>query len=64
MSKGEFRIWLMLQWQEHVHEVDSYSGKLPDYDLREYFHKYKYWLKREYLYQKTWEVRDGCGKDI
>jgi hypothetical protein len=24
----------------------------PKYDIKEYFNRYKYWLKREYKYQK------------
>jgi len=58
-----FREWLRVQWQEHLLEVESYSGQLPEYNLKEYFHKYKYWLKREYLYQKSWGKSDGFRKD-
>ena len=46
-----FRLWLQEMWYQHVAELESYGQALP-YDLREYFSKYKYWLKREYRYQQ------------
>lgn len=37
-------------WYEHKAELEYY-GQQCDYDLRHYFNKYKYWLKREYKHQ-------------
>lgn len=50
-SQGKFRKWLQDKWYEHLDELDSY-GQKPDYDIKHYFNKYKYWLKREYKFQK------------
>ena len=43
-----FREWLKITWEEHKMEVESYEGKPPNYDMCEYFSKYKWWLKRLY----------------
>lgn len=46
-----FRHWVYQKWLEHQTELESYN--LPvNYNSKEYFQKYKYWLKREYIYQK------------
>lgn len=47
-----FRIWLQNKWFEHLDELDSLGLKEPDYDIKHYFNKYKYWLKREYRHQR------------
>jgi len=49
---SDFRIWLNNIWYEHSNEVFNWTGKNPEYNLKEYFEKYKYWLKREYKHQK------------
>jgi hypothetical protein len=46
-----FRHWLHEKWLEHQDELESY-GQTLSYDLKEYFARYKYWLKREYRYQQ------------
>lgn len=46
-----FRRWLQERWYEHLTELESY-GMPAQYDLKEYFAKYKYWLKREYRHQQ------------
>ena len=46
-----FRHWLHEKWLEHQDELESY-GQTLSYDLKEYFTKYKYWLKREYRHQQ------------
>lgn len=46
-----FRLWVQKMWYEHVDELTSYGQPLR-YSYQEYFAKYKYWLKREYQYQK------------
>lgn len=45
-----FRQWLQEMWMTHKDELDS-IGQSLDYDLKDYFNKYKYWLKREYKHQ-------------
>lgn len=47
-----FRVWCQRMWYEHLEEFESWFHTLPTYDSKEYFAKYKYWLKREYQHQK------------
>lgn len=47
---NEFRIWLQNLWYDNCEEHRE-CNELP-YTMQEYFHKYKFWLKREFLYQK------------
>jgi hypothetical protein len=42
-----FRAWLHQKWLEHCAELEGYNQPL-NYDLKAYFNKYKYWLKRIY----------------
>jgi len=51
MSVPSFRHWLQNKWYEHKDELESYGQDLP-YSAKEYFARYKYWLKREYRYQQ------------
>lgn len=46
-----FRMWCREKWFEHKDELELYQQGLS-YDAAEYFAKYKYWLKREYKFQK------------
>lgn len=46
-----FRTWLQEMWMNHKDEIDS-LGQNCDYDIKHYFNKYKYWLKREYKHQR------------
>lgn len=50
-----FRTWLQNKWYEHLDELDSLGIPHPDYDLKKYFEKYKWWLKREYQFQRKQE---------
>ena len=54
-TKG-FKEWLQDMWMAHKDEADSFGQRI-DYDIAEYFNKYKYWLKREYRHQmsKQWK---------
>lgn len=53
MSKySSFRHWLKEKWYEHLDEIVDLTGQRPRYDEREYFNKYKWWLRREYRYQQ------------
>jgi hypothetical protein len=45
-----FREWLQEMWMTHKDELDSFGQRI-DYDVAEYFNRYKYWLKREYKHQ-------------
>lgn len=47
----KFRAWLQEMWFQHQAELESYGQSL-DYDLKDYFARYKYWLKREYRHQQ------------
>jgi len=47
-----FRQWLQQQWYAHCLEIEEWTGRTPDYDIKHYFNKYKYWLKREYRHQQ------------
>lgn len=46
-----FRSWCHEKWFEHKDELAAYGQALP-HSAREYFAKYKYWLKREYQHQQ------------
>jgi hypothetical protein len=47
-----FRTWCREKWYEHIDEMVTYTGNEPSYNSREYFAKYKYWLKREFKFQQ------------
>jgi hypothetical protein len=49
MTAKPFRQWLNDLWRDNCDEHDGW-GQLR-MTMKEYFHKYKYWLKREYRYQ-------------
>ena len=46
----QFRMWVQEIWYQNRSEHEEY-GELP-YSLQEYWDQYKYWLKREYRYQR------------
>lgn len=47
---SEFRTWVRYIWAECVLERESLG--LSTIDSKEYFSKYKYWLKREFQHRK------------
>jgi hypothetical protein len=49
--KHSFRMWCQEKWFEHKDELEAYQQPLP-YTAREYFNRYKFWLKREYKHQQ------------
>ena len=51
MKDSAFRNWVNNIWFEHKREVLSFTGKPCDYDVQQYFNKYKWWLKREFISQ-------------
>jgi hypothetical protein len=50
---SKFRLWVHNLWFDNTSEHIEY-GELP-YTMLEYFNKYKWWLKREYRFQKNRE---------
>lgn len=50
-TTNEFRRWVINLWIENTDERQGYR-ELP-YSIKEYFNKYKWWLKREYRFQKS-----------
>jgi len=44
-----FRSWVLEMWFFHVEEVLSNDRKIPDYGMKEYFQRNKWFLKRMYL---------------
>lgn len=46
-----FRTWVYDLWQDNCEEYLT-ASQTP-YILSEYFARYKYWLKREYRYQRS-----------
>jgi len=52
MTGMTFRVWCNEMWFNHCDEIETYTGKRPDYKAKDYFAKYKWFLKREYVYLK------------
>jgi hypothetical protein len=50
--KVTFRSWVNQLWLEHKKEVLEVTGKPVNYEAKEYFTKYKWWLRREYKFQR------------
>ncbi len=46
-----FKSWCQEMWYNHIDEMVSVTGKPPCYTAKDYFTKYKWWLKREYKFQ-------------
>lgn len=46
-----FRHWLHELWLQNCDEYDEV--RQPRYTQEEYFKMYKYWLKREYKFQRS-----------
>jgi len=54
ISKKEkpFKFWVQELWMQHKDEYSDLKIPIPEKDISEYFRVYKYWLKREYKYQR------------
>ncbi len=64
MKQGTFRHWLNEKWYEHKEECAVWHTA-PCGDVKEYFNKYKYWLKREYRHHQAKELKaQQKGADI
>lgn len=48
---SNFRRWVRILWAENTIERQEYQD-LP-YSINEYWNRYKWWLKREYRFQKS-----------
>lgn len=46
-----FRQWCQEMWYDHCSEFEGWFNRQPEYNVKEYFNRYKFWLKREYRYQ-------------
>ena len=46
---SKFRLWVFRLWHENLEERSLY--KEQRLSMQEYWEKYKWWLKREYLHQ-------------
>lgn len=49
----DFRAWCYEKWMEHCDEVESFGAPNPFQDSAEYFRMYKWWLKRQYIFEKS-----------
>lgn len=56
-----FRQWVQDIWFEHCEEVEAWERRAPTYGPREYFNKYKWWLRREYKHRFQTEPARGSN---
>jgi len=55
MKKGSsFRLWVENIWRENCKECLEWKEQEPS--LATYWNKYKWWLKREFRFQKSKDV--------
>jgi len=54
MKESNFRVWLNRMWLEHKDDVLEHTGNEVSYDLRDYFLKYRWWLKTIYKREKQY----------
>lgn len=57
MKNSHFANWLRNIWLDNCAEHENFH-ELP-YTMKEYFDKYKWWLKREYRFQLKNEKSQG-----
>jgi hypothetical protein len=50
-----FRNWVRELWYQHQDECKNWRVETEFKDVKEYFNKYKYWLKREFKYRQNIE---------
>ena len=51
-----FRMWLQAKWYEHIDELIELGMPPPAYNISQYFNRYRWWLRREYRYQRNQHV--------
>ncbi len=59
---SDFRAWVHLLWVENCEE--HFALAEPVLDAKEYFQRYKFWLKREYQHQQRKKQRMILEKHI
>lgn len=52
-----FRYWVQEMWYEHVEETRAWEGVETSVTPKEYFVRYRWWLKREYQHQLKKETQ-------
>jgi len=52
---SDFRAWVHRLWIENCEEHFAHAE--PVLDVKEYFQRYKFWLKREYQHQQRKQQR-------
>jgi CRISPR/Cas system-associated endonuclease Cas1 len=50
-KESEFRFWLRHMWLDNCREHEEFNT-LPYPSLQAYFQTYKFWLKREFRFQR------------
>ena len=50
MKESSFRLWLIKIWTDNREEHQDYNE--PVLSQKDYFNRYKYWLKREFKHQQ------------
>jgi hypothetical protein len=53
MKGSPFSNWLREVWMQHKDEVEMWTKSSPDYDIKHYFNKHKWWLKMEFKKRLT-----------
>ena len=56
-----FRSWVQEMWYEHVEETRAWEGVETSATPREYFTRYRWWLKREYQHQHKKEHNESAN---
>jgi hypothetical protein len=51
MKTSKFRLWVQEIWYENSEEHLTF--KENPYTIKEYWERYKYWLKREFKHQQS-----------
>lgn len=51
MKDSDFRLWVQHIWHENTREKEQFH-ELP-FTMKEYWQRYKFWLKREYKHRKN-----------
>lgn len=53
MKGSPFSNWLREVWMQHKDEVEMWTKSSPDYDIKYYFNKHKWWLKMQFKKRLT-----------
>jgi hypothetical protein len=51
MQPSKFRLWVQKIWYENSEEHLTFNEN--PYTIKEYWERYKYWLKREFKHQQS-----------